>query len=204
MPQPDISEIQGKNNHDMDDQEVLEFLDYKIEEKGRRPKVREWDKEEWGISHYAIREEFDTLNNALWRLGRDYNEKLAVKDEEAGREQSIDERTELIQHELRTIEHRKGRSPSIAETIHMYQDYKDIRKRAGIPYEPLTRKFQGIIDSEREDQLVKMLFEDYKDPETLIRNKDVEYRGYDQDEKAAQYEIEAVLEAYAPWIDEYR
>lgn len=204
MAKSEIQHLLKKSARSLEDHEVLEVLDHEIEERGRRPTRRELDQGEWNISRTPLKRAADTLNNALWMLGREYKERLTVGDKEVGKEQSFDEKTELVQHELRGYEHEHGVPPSSAEAGEITKHYNEIMDEAGIPYRQLSSR-KGIIHPEREDELVEMLFVDYKDPSALLhRNSNLNHRDFDSDEKAGKYEIELVMEAYMPWIDEYR
>lgn len=186
----------------LSDEEILKLLDEEIEDKEELPSRHDLDKPEWSVSKRKVRQAAGNIGNALWMLGRKRETKQIVVDNARIDYDSADSKTELLQHELRGLEHELGRSPSFSECMEFnHRHYDNIRERSGIPYRPLCYRGRGVIPAEREDELVEMLFVEKKDPVVLEGNH-FSHEEYDSKDRAAPYEMELVAEEYIPWVDE--
>lgn len=194
MSESKIEKLRHKDARDLSDEEVLELLKDDIDSKGEVPTSRDLRGDNpWSVTEGLVERAAGSVNNALWLLGEEPNERLIVNGD-----------TELVEHELRGLEHELGRPPLSSEGRQAHDKYdEDFRKEAGIPYHTLSRKLMGTINPQRENELVEMLFVDQKDPAVLKRNNETrEFRDVKDDERAAGYEIDLVSEAYLPWVDE--
>jgi Mn-dependent DtxR family transcriptional regulator len=123
-----------------------------------------------------------------------------VKIHGEGTEERIyGERTELLQHVLRTLDHELGRPPIETEASALTSYNKKIRRRAGIPYQPLAHQGHGLIEPEREEELVEMIFEEEIDPNILTLNASAHGIDSDSEKKAYQYEVYQVIDKYSKW-----
>lgn len=194
MSESNIEQLRQKDARDLSDEEVLELLKNNIETKGEVPTSRDLRGDSpWSVTESIVERAAGSINNALWLLGEEPKQETQV----------VDGDTEIVEHELRGLEHELGRPPLSSEGRGVFNGYdEEFRKEAGIPYHTLAARRLGAVNPEREDELVKMLFVDQKDPAILKRNNEAQHRGFNSDEKAAGLEISLISEAYLPWVDE--
>lgn len=202
MSETEIEDILNKPKSNWTDEEVLKVFEHDLESIDEDPTARNLEKGDgaWNVSKDLLLRAAGGVNNALWRLGEEPVKRNLVKINGEGTEgRSYDERTELVQHELRTLEHELGRPPMEAEANTLTSYNKKIRRRAGIPYRPLAHKGQGLIEPEREEELVEMVFREGIDPSILTLNGSAHGKETESENKAYQYEVYQVIDKYSKW-----
>lgn len=177
--------------------ELIEMLERDIDRKSKVPTAtdlrpqRNNDNFDWSVAYNKIRREFKDVNNAVWLTGNEpENRKLT---EFNGTD------TELVEHELRTLEHELGRPPTLTEmqednpyiTINMikkrFGELQQIVMDSGIPYPTQIIQGEGVFKPEEQNDIVDKLFREEKDPEQITEYGDTK--------------IEAVIDTYSPWVD---
>jgi len=193
MSSYDIEALRQKNSEDLSNDEILQILDADIESNGV-PKGDDLEgTDEWNVKRYVLESRFGCQNNALWRLGVEPNQEKIVKNEKNSETDSDDVRTELAQHELRGFEHRHDRPPKPSELQQIYAgSVENFREMAGLPYRNL-KPGKRFMTQEREDELVEELIVNQRDPQRM-----------DIYGAASLDEINTIIEAYGPWMDNYR
>lgn len=202
MSESEIDSILDKPKKSWTDEEVLKVFEHDLESVDEDPTARNLEDGDgaWNVSRDLLLRAAGGVNNALWLLGEESVKRNLVKiNGEGTEERSYDERTELLQHELRTLEHELGRPPIETEASALTSYNKKIRRRAGIPYEPLAHQGHGLIEPEREEELVEMIFEEEIDPSILALNASAHGIESDSEKKAYQYEVYQVIDKYSKW-----
>lgn len=159
---------------------IARLLEETSEKRSERPTARRLKNEDWPVSYYNVRKNFEEKANLMWRLGFKTDE--WKKDDE------------IVAHELRGLEHNLGRAPLVHEAkedIKKNIDTADLQN-AGIPYRTYT---YGPIEPEREDEVI----EDLK--ERLVEMN----QSAERLKNSRQYnesEIFMFTDGYLPWTDE--
>ena len=202
MSETKIDNILDKSKKSWTDEEVLKVFGHDLELVDEKPTARNLEDGDgaWNVSRDLLLRAAGGVNNGLWLLGEEPVKRNLVKiNGEGTEERSYDERTELLQHELRTLEHELGRPPIETEASALTSYNKKIRRRAGIPYQPLAHQGHGLIEPEREEELVEMIFEEEIDPSILTLNGSAHGIESDSEKKAYQYEVYQVIDKYSKW-----
>ena len=177
--------------------DLIEMLEEDIYRNSRFPTSADLKPErnsgdfEWSLNYTQLRREFEDLNNAIWLTGNEPRQRKLT--------QHRNEDTELVEHELRTLEHKLGRSPTINEmqfnnphiTQNMVQnrfnELQEIVTDSGIPYPTQVIRGEGAFKPEEQDDIVEKLFREKKHPRNLTEYGDTK--------------IESVIDTYSPWVD---
>lgn len=178
----DGENIRSKNVRDLSDEEILKLVSEEIEKRGEVPVTSELDNGEWPVSRYTFAERFGSMSNALWHMGyRPKKENLVENGD-----------TELVEHELRGLEHELGRAPANEECRELYYRFNpELKESSGIPYQPL-KYYGGITEPPKENSLVEKLLVEEEDPVEIL----------EQDEEVTESTIGFILDNYLPWVDE--
>ena len=193
MDDYEIEALRQKDSEELTNEELLQVLDRDIESNGVPSGDDLEGNDEWHVKRYVLESRFGCQNNALWRLGLEPNQEKIVKNKENSETSSEDERTELAQHELRGFEHEYDRPPKPSELQQIYSGgVEKFREIAGLPYRNL-KPGKRFMTPEREDELVEDLVVRQRDPQVM-----------DIYGEATLDEINSIIEAYGPWMDNYR
>lgn len=158
---------------------IASRLEREVEEKGEKPSSRSLKCDDWSVSYYEVNKNFEDMADLMWRLGYETEE--------------WKENDDLVEHELRGLEHELGRAPLTYEArfnIKENIEPEDIRD-AGIPYKTFS---YGPIEPERENEII----EDLK--EKLVVEGRAEQRLTNN--QYSKSEISMFKEGYLPWIAE--
>lgn len=180
MKEEEYQRLKSRDSSNLEKHEIVKLLEHEIQEKGKKPTSRDLKGEDWSVSDYLLRSRFGSKTNGMWRLG--YDEGSEWKQDE-----------EIIQHEIRGLEHELERPPTLTEVRdHLSKrsiEEKTIRE-AGIPYRN-SRNSDPEDEGELVAELKEEIVENNHAPERLSRS-----RGY------SKIEVDLFQDEYLPWIDE--
>ncbi|MFB6209730.1 MAG: hypothetical protein ABEJ56_06380 [Candidatus Nanohaloarchaea archaeon] len=121
MSESKIEQLRQKDARDLSDEEVLKLLKNDIETNGEVPASRDLRGDSpWSVTEGVVERAAGSVNNALWLLGEEPKQEKRV----------VDGDTEIVEHELRGLEHELGRPPLSSEGRGVFTDMmKNFGKR---------------------------------------------------------------------------